>query len=629
MSILAIDTETTGVDFYGGCEVFFVSTVDGKGNIVNWEWDVDPHTRKALIVPKERTQIEEYVNEFDELIFHNAEFDVQALEFAGIEIDWNKVHDTMLLAHLYDSQTAGEDMSLKRQALVRVRYSDEDEEILRKTAIKARRIGKKYGWAITDPAVKNPWKNDMWLPKAVHDFSPEPEFAHWDKVLRTYAVGDVERTLCLFLFYKRVLKDVWERYEERRKLLPIVAAMKDAGMPVRPDLEKVLLDKKAKRKKYLRNIRRVTKNPHFNPNSPHHLEEKLFKLPRRLGGYKMRPAGWTAKGHPSTKREALEAMLEDCREDTEEYRFLKYMIGYRQSGKAADYLREYQAKLSPSLWRDSRWRVIRPQIIIPGSGTLRFATQNPNGQNISAKGRHNLRAVFGPPPSHVMAAIDYQNLELRLFAWFTGDKRLIEAFERGESVHMVIAEKLWGKGIEKDSQEYKWTKNGNFSLIYGASDRRADATYHRKGAAKLIRSEFPLIDMFLRKEAEHVKEHGYVLTAGGYPLRPPPDQSYAASNYKIQGTAGEIICRAMIKLAVDISNEDADCDLLMQIHDELLFIMPRDEHVVERTQRYARIMEEAGEYTGASTPVDPQIITESWNKPISIKDYQNEYDQAS
>ena len=90
---------------------------------------------------------------------------------------------------------------------------------------------------------------------------------------------------------------------------------------------------------------------------------------------------------------------------------------------------------------------------------------------------YNLRTVFGPDLNREWWDLDFSNIELRIWAYSCGNKELINTFETGGKVHQIICEELWGTNYTE--HQYHWTKNGNFSIIYGARPRRVDATYKK------------------------------------------------------------------------------------------------------------------------------------------------------
>lgn len=313
--------------------------------------------------------------------------------------------------------------------------------------------------------------------------------------------------------------------------------------------------------------------------------------------------------------------------------------------------------------------VLHPNFNVTGTDTTRFSSNQPNQQNISKSfdprfGDFNLRKCYCPLPGREWYSGDYSNIELRIFAYACGDKSLIKAFEEGKSVHLIIAEALWPKEFAEclkrevkdpswafktkyESTLYQWIKNGNFSLIYGAGEAKADRTYHQPGAYRKIRTMFPKIDSFMKRMGEQARDYGYVTTLGGYRLYIPYNQygkleSHKAVNYFVQGSAGWAITLAMLRIwdYLNSFNDklsriggDASYSMIMQVHDELDFDFPiptfgsaaypvtigeGKKAITLTTQNLqvitdiARLMEQSGDDLGMPTPVEFERHPDTW-----------------
>ncbi len=210
--MLALDTETTGVDFHHGALPFYVTTCDEDGVVVSWCWDVDPFSRRPIVPRSELTQIKNRIHYEDKLILHNAKFDVSSLNALfqkelkrKLDWPWYKTVDTLRAAHMLASNRPKD---LTTLSFVRLRQNIEHYETRLGDAVKeCRRLSRthdfraEYGtWIIADdsapgmPSAKSGgagdkdkmWKFDMWLPRAVAKAQdlpkPEPECDHdWDE----------------------------------------------------------------------------------------------------------------------------------------------------------------------------------------------------------------------------------------------------------------------------------------------------------------------------------------------------------------------------------------------------------------------------------------------------------------
>lgn len=698
-SLIALDTETTGLDLWHGCKPFFVSTVDGEGVIRYWEWDVNPFTREPQPPALDLEEIRGLLQgnpvhpcpdcggtgtvdsggftpwgspialgpcpscDLPTLALHNAKFDVRALEVIGIRIpSWGKVEDTLVASHVLAS---AESHKLKDLALQYLDIPDDDQKELREAVISARRIGKKLGFRIAAPsdphfpAVKRSpksaegegfWPMDMWLPRAVAKAENYPESHPWWNVVQRYAITDAERTLGLHLFFRDALEDqdLLAQYEERRKLLGVVYRMEHRGITT-PRVK--LAEAKAHYAEAAEDARtkavRLADGKLDNLNSPKQLQGVLFHH------FKVKPIKETKTGY-STQAADLETMRDGLPSASKPAHFIRNLIASRKYAKALEYLDGYESsgigyhppRKGPRPLRGSLppWLFLHPNFNITGTDTTRFSSNNPNAQNISKKEGFNLRQVFGPLPGREWYSLDYSNIELRIFAYTSGDKRLISAFESGDSVHLVICSELYpkewaaclaaGESFKKkyESTFYQWVKNGNFSLIYGAGETKADATYHLPGAYRRIRRRFPLIDSFMRAKYEDAVRLGYVTTLGGYRLQVPKDGPHKAVNYFVQGTAGWCMVLAMNRIENYLLalNRELNLDpygpdayyVNMTIHDELDFdfpIHPRNREVIRTIKD---LMEESGRSIGIATPVDVDLIRNNWAEEEKVS-FQN------
>lgn len=779
---LAIDTETTGTDFYHGCRPFFVSTCDENGGLMFWEWDVNPWTREVGVwsrgyptPPTEKRRavdlftlkknLKEPPNTFTpsisaadkvelskilkthHFILHNTKFDVRALESIGAgRINLQTVQDTLIASHCLVSN---ESHKLKDLALRYLNIDDDDQQELRQSTTDARSIARGLGWDIARdgghphfPAQLHAptdgwWVFDTWVPRAMAkyqwfvekniNFAPwypggmaaiedpadldqmDESCSHpWWTVLRRYALRDVERTYSLWWLQLEGLEHegLMPVYEERRRLLEPLYEMEHNGVTVSLDrlneldskLESESLSFSAEcfeisRKAYRR--KRVPKNhPRLdNLNSSRQLEQFLFKdLGIRPG--KMTKAGMEGKTNGqiySTDNETLLRLLD--RTEGDNRKFVWNLLAIRAREKSRDYCEEYRRRGTPvHLDYEEKgavlddWMSLHTSINITGPDTVRFSSSGPNIQNVGKGGKRkddpipSLRSIFGPMPDREWFSIDYSNIEMRIFAYKSGDPQLIEAFESGYSVHLIFAELLYenewsetriqtlvealkspdkpfGKAKYKSPGEikdpthkeilrrmtgeafktkyeatfYQWCKNGNFALIYGAGRSRANTTYRTEGAYDMIRTRLPKIDQFMKEKDFEARSHGFITTEGGYRLYVPPTEPHVAVNYYVQGTAGWCMVLAINRvysylktLNERIRREGPKAGsptyrMTMTIHDELDFDFPIHARNNDVILKIGEIMASSGNDIGVPTPVEIERHSENWSVGKKVK----------
>ena len=640
MRLVAIDTETTGLDLFHGCLPFMLAGCDDQGQITSWRWRVDPKTRNVTSSNGDKLEIWEYLDQFDRIIFHNAKFDIRALEMLGVPLPkdiWDRVDDTILASHCLASLGPHD---LKTLALKHCDILDDDEEALREACISARRFGEKMGWRIAKaldphwPTTKTGltwWAADMWMPGEIFQRVNTEEYEippEWEAVCETYCHRDVERTLALWYVFRDALhsQGLQSHYEVRRQLLRSTYLQEKRGLALRKFRCVPVQEKHTKLSAHHeRECFRLVDNKIDNLDSPKQLTSALFEI---LGLPVIKRTPKT--NNPSTDKDVLAELDLHCRPASRAGWFLRHLKGYRKRSHAAETVASYLMGCRPL---GDNFGILHPNVNITGTAETRQSSNNPNGQNI-AKGEglpkeemFNLRDLFGPPPGRLWYSHDYSNIEMRIFALLAGEQSLLDAFARGESAHLIIAEKLYpqlfddcsrrGTNFKDDHPDlYQWVKNGNFSLIYGAGVDRADRTYHVQGAYKLIRREFKQIDRFMRTTQAEAAERGFVTTLGGYQLQVPDTAAHKAVNYKIQGSAGWAMNLAQNRVQQYL-DETVDWHIIMQVHDELLTDCPQV-HSLDIPYHIKALMERSGKDLGLDLPVEMHQIRVSWDQELPV-----------
>ena len=227
------------------------------------------------------------------------------------------------------------------------------------------------------------------------------------------------------------------------------------------------------------------------------------------------------------------------------------------------------------------------------TATGRLSSTDPNLQNIpirTEKGRQ-IRAAFIPSrPDWKIISADYSQIELRLVAHLSGDENMLEAFRRGEDIHRSTAAKVFGVPIEEVTREQRaQAKAVNFGIIYGVSAHglSQQTGLSRTEAKKLIEAYFetyPRLKEFIRELIEKAREKGYVETIMGRRRYLPDIHSRnavvrgaaerIAINAPIQGSAADIIKKAMVDIDRRLKAENLQAPMLLQVHDELVFEAP-------------------------------------------------------
>ncbi len=359
-------------------------------------------------------------------------------------------------------------------------------------------------------------------------------------------------------------------------LLPVLSRMERHGVRVDRELLQAQSGELAGRMAEVEQRAHEAAGEVFNLGSPKQIQEIFFE---RMG---LPVIQRTPKGQPST----AEAVLEEL--SARGYELPRLILEHRGLAKLKS---TYTDKL--------------PQLIHPRTGrvhtsyhqavaaTGRLSSSDPNLQNIpvrTAEGRR-IRKAFVPEPGHRLLTADYSQVELRIMAHLSGDERLLSAFEQGEDIHRATAAEVFAPEAVSDEQR-RAAKAINFGLIYGMSawglGRQLDLP--REEAQRYIDRYFeryPGVHAFMEGVREQARQQGYVETVFGRRLYLPEIGSrnrqrreYAertAINAPMQGTAADVIKRAMIDVDALLADRHPRTRLVMQVHDELVLEVPETE----------------------------------------------------
>ncbi|RCS29244.1 DNA polymerase I [Rhodanobacter denitrificans] len=369
------------------------------------------------------------------------------------------------------------------------------------------------------------------------------------------------------------LRRVYEEIEI--PLVPVLAEMERRGVLIDGDELRRQSQQLGRRMLELQQQSYALAGREFNLDSPKQLQAVLFDELHLEAKLK------TPTGQPSTNEEALEAIA-----DTHE--LPRLILDYRGLAKLRS---TYTDKLSGIV--NPRTGRVHTSYHQGSVATGRISSSDPNLQNIPVRteeGRRIRQAFIAPPGWQVMAA-DYSQIELRIMAHLSGDEGLLKAFREGGDVHRATAAEVFGlKPEEVSANQRRAAKAINFGLMYGMSafglarqlgvDRGEASDYMARYFAR-----YPGVHAFMEATRERAHRDGYVetifgrrlylenLTSRNQGLRQGAER--AAVNAPMQGSAADIIKRAMIAVAAWLAGRD-DAHMLMQVHDELVFEVRAD-----------------------------------------------------
>jgi DNA polymerase-1 len=395
-----------------------------------------------------------------------------------------------------------------------------------------------------------------------------------------YAAEDADVALRLHLALwpklssEKPLRTLFEEIEI--PLIPVLSTMErngvkvDAGMLAKQSKDLELQMNSIEKEAY------SEAGEEFNLGSPKQIQSILFEkleLPVRSK---------TPKGQPSTAESALMDLAAD-------YPLPRLILEYRAMSKLkSTYTDALPGRINP---RTGRVHTSYHQAV---ASTGRLSSTDPNLQNIPIRteaGRR-VRKAFVAEPGYMLLAADYSQIELRIMAHLSQDQGLIGAFEAGEDIHRATAAEVFGvKDGKVSSEQRRRAKAVNFGLIYGMSafGLARQLGISRGEAQEYVDTYFaryPGVKSFMDETRERARDRGYVETVFGRRLYLPEIRSrnaqrrqYAertAINAPMQGTAADIIKRGMVRIHEWLEEERPDARMIMQVHDELVFEVAKD-----------------------------------------------------
>lgn len=396
-----------------------------------------------------------------------------------------------------------------------------------------------------------------------------------------FAWDNIKNTLI-----KESMYDLFNKIE--MPLLYVLFSMEKEGILVDRAALKAYGDKLAERISIIENEIYKEAGEEFNINSPKQLGVMLFEK-LNMPHSKKNKSGY------STAADVLEKLAVD-------YPIVEKILEYRQLTKLKS---TYADGLAQYIGSDERIHGKFNQTI---TSTGRISSTDPNLQNIPIRMElgKQIRKVFIPKENCVFLDADYSQIELRILAHMSGDKKLIEAYNMAEDIHRITASQVFGVPFEEVTDlQRRNAKAVNFGIIYGISSfgLSQDLSISKKEAAEYIEQYFktyPDIKGFIDSLVEEAKEKGYSLTMFNR-RRPIPElkssnfaqRSFGervAMNSPIQGTAADIIKLAMINVYLALKEHHLKSRLILQVHDELLV-----ETYIDELDDVERIIQEAME----------------------------------
>ena len=536
--LFAFDTETTSLD-YMQAEIVGVSFSDTQGQAAYIPLAHDyPGAPVQLDRDKVLQQLKPLLEDASKKkVGQNLKYDMNVLANYDIALKGIE-HDTMLESYVLNSTSSRHDMdtlALKHLNVQTIHFED-----------------------VAGKGVKQLTFNDVDIEQA----SP-------------YAAEDADITL-------RLHKVLWPQLEKAASLknvyndleVPLVSVLSSIernGVLINPELLAIQSREMSKRILELEQQAHELAGEVFNLGSPKQLQQILFEKQN------LPVISKTPKGKPSTAESVLQELAE-------EYELPKTILEYRGLSKLKS---TYTDTLPEMIARQTgRVHTSYHQAV---AATGRLSSSDPNLQNIPIRNEEGrrIRKAFIAPKGYKLLAADYSQVELRIMAHLSGDESLLRAFSEGADIHSATAAEVFGVSLDAVSKDQRRSAKAiNFGLIYGMSAfglakqldvGRAEAQTY----IDLYFARYPGVKKFMDNIRDSARDKGYVETVFGRRLYLPDinarngqRRQYAertAINAPMQGTAADIIKRAMIDIHQELQTGKYDARMIMQVHDELVF----------------------------------------------------------
>lgn len=371
------------------------------------------------------------------------------------------------------------------------------------------------------------------------------------------------------------LRIVYEEIEQ--PLVPILLQMEETGVLIDRQMLATQSAELAKKMVELEGKAHELAGGPFNLGSPKQLQEILFEK------LELPVIRKTPKGQPSTAEDVLAELADD-------YELPRVIIDYRSVSKLRS---TYTDKLPLQI--DETTGRVHTSYHQAVAATGRLSSTDPNLQNIpirTPEGRR-IRQAFIAPADYVLLAADYSQIELRIMAHLSADKGLLTAFASDQDVHRATAAEVFGTSLDDvTTDQRRSAKAINFGLMYGMSafglaKQLGIKRHEAQEYVDLYFDRYPGVKNYMDDIREQARVRGYVETVFGRRLYLPEindrnaqRRQYAersAINAPMQGTAADIIKKAMIKVHDWLNSSTVDARMIMQVHDELVFEVTENE----------------------------------------------------
>ena len=574
-SLLALDTETTGLDYMDAKLVgISLSVKSGEAAYIPLGHQEEEQLDVNVVLKKLKPILE---SKKTKIVGQNIKFDRNILTRHGINLA-SFENDTMLMSYVLNSTATRHNLDALAQYYLKYKTTTFED--------------------VAGKGVKQVTFDLVPMDQAVHYASEDADI--------TYRLHEELKSR---LAKEPVLNTLLEEVEI--PLITVLSDMEQAGTLVN---ERVL---KAQSKNFSERITKLETEAYelagqeFNLGSPKQLQEIFFEK------LKYPVLQKTPGGQPSTAENVLQQLSED-------YELPKIILEHRTLSKLkSTYTDKLPSQISPSTGR------IHTSFNQTGTSTGRLSSSDPNLQNIPIRtedGRR-IRQAFEAPNGYQLISADYSQIELRVIAHLSKDEGLLKAFKEGQDIHSSTASEVFGVDLQEvEPDQRRGAKAINFGLIYGISafGLSKQLGINRNLAAEYMDiyfSRYPGVRKYMNKTKTEAKKTGYVETLYGRRLYLPEISTgnairrqaaeRVAINAPVQGTAADIMKKAMLSVNDSLKKQKIDAKLILQVHDELVV-----ESHEKDTEKVTKILTDSmSKAAQLSVPLEVEIgIGKNWDQ---------------
>ena len=574
-SLLALDTETTGLDYMDAKLVgISLSVKSGEAAYIPLGHQEEEQLDVNVVLKKLKPILE---SKKTKIVGQNIKFDRNILTRHGINLA-SFENDTMLMSYVLNSTATRHNLDALAQYYLKYKTTTFED--------------------VAGKGVKQVTFDLVPMDQAVHYASEDADI--------TYRLHEELKSR---LAKEPVLNTLLEEVEI--PLITVLSDMEQAGTLVN---ERVL---KAQSKNFSERITKLETEAYelagqeFNLGSPKQLQEIFFEK------LKYPVLQKTPGGQPSTAENVLQQLSED-------YELPKIILEHRTLSKLkSTYTDKLPSQISPSTGR------IHTSFNQTGTSTGRLSSSDPNLQNIPIRtedGRR-IRQAFEAPNGYQLISADYSQIELRVIAHLSKDEGLLKAFKEGQDIHSSTASEVFEVDLQEvEPDQRRSAKAINFGLIYGISafGLSKQLGINRNLAAEYMDiyfSRYPGVRKYMNKTKTEAKKTGYVETLYGRRLYLPEISTgnairrqaaeRVAINAPVQGTAADIMKKAMLSVNDSLKKQKIDAKLILQVHDELVV-----ESHEKDTEKVTKILTDSmSKAAKLSVPLEVEIgIGKNWDQ---------------